>query len=111
MYTLCHSGLGNTSLQANFIHDMYGFSRTSRCAQCNGMCTCSHWPVAPALVSQVISKEVVDNVIMNTGYNQVGESFHLPCSYSEAYALVMGMLWKRLNDHGRNWRHVYKVYL
>lgn len=27
----------------------------------------------------------------------------------EAYAMVMGMLWKRLNDHGKNWRHVYKV--
>ena len=27
----------------------------------------------------------------------------------QAYALVMGMLWKRLNDHGKNWRHVYKV--
>lgn len=22
---------------------------------------------------------------------------------------VMGMIWKRLNDHGRNWRHVYKA--
>lgn len=21
----------------------------------------------------------------------------------------MGMIWKRLNDHGKNWRHVYKV--
>ena len=28
---------------------------------------------------------------------------------SQAYSLVMGMLWKRLNDHGKNWRHVYKV--
>lgn len=27
----------------------------------------------------------------------------------QAYSLVMGMLWKRLNDHGRNWRHVYKA--
>ena len=27
----------------------------------------------------------------------------------QAYGLVMGMLWKRLNDHGKNWRHVYKV--
>lgn len=26
----------------------------------------------------------------------------------QAYSLVMGMLWKRLNDHGKNWRHVYK---
>ena len=31
-------------------------------------------------------------------------SFHV-----QAYGLVMGMLWKRLNDHGKNWRHVYKV--
>ena len=29
--------------------------------------------------------------------------------YSQAYSLVMGMLWRRLNDHGKNWRHVYKV--
>lgn len=28
----------------------------------------------------------------------------------EAYGMVMGMLWKRLNDHGKNWRHVYKVW-
>lgn len=26
----------------------------------------------------------------------------------EAYTHVMGMIWKRLNDHGKNWRHVYK---
>ncbi|MBN3310437.1 epsin-3 isoform X2 [Amia ocellicauda] len=26
-----------------------------------------------------------------------------------AFAEVMGMLWKRLNDHGKNWRHVYKA--
>uniref|UniRef100_A0A8K9Y5J6 ENTH domain-containing protein n=1 Tax=Oncorhynchus mykiss TaxID=8022 RepID=A0A8K9Y5J6_ONCMY len=26
-----------------------------------------------------------------------------------AFAEVMGMVWKRLNDHGKNWRHVYKV--
>lgn len=24
------------------------------------------------------------------------------------FAEVMSMLWKRLNDHGKNWRHVYK---
>ena len=27
---------------------------------------------------------------------------------SKEFAQVMGMLWKRLNDSGRNWRHVYK---
>lgn len=26
----------------------------------------------------------------------------------EAFAQIMEMLWKRLNDHGKNWRHVYK---
>lgn len=26
-----------------------------------------------------------------------------------AFAEVMGMLFKRLNDSGKNWRHVYKV--
>lgn len=26
----------------------------------------------------------------------------------QAYAEIMSMLWKRLNDHGKNWRHVYK---
>uniref|UniRef100_A0A8C6TPW0 ENTH domain-containing protein n=1 Tax=Neogobius melanostomus TaxID=47308 RepID=A0A8C6TPW0_9GOBI len=26
-----------------------------------------------------------------------------------AVSEVMGMLWKRLNDHGKNWRHVYKA--
>lgn len=25
-----------------------------------------------------------------------------------AFAEVMSMLWKRMNDHGKNWRHVYK---
>lgn len=26
-----------------------------------------------------------------------------------AFSEVMAMVWKRLNDHGKNWRHVYKV--
>uniref|UniRef100_A0AAY4BMZ0 ENTH domain-containing protein n=1 Tax=Denticeps clupeoides TaxID=299321 RepID=A0AAY4BMZ0_9TELE len=26
-----------------------------------------------------------------------------------AFTEVMGIIWKRLNDHGRNWRHVYKA--
>ncbi|XP_051993765.1 epsin-3 isoform X1 [Xyrauchen texanus] len=26
-----------------------------------------------------------------------------------AYSEVMAMVWKRLNDHGKNWRHVYKA--
>ncbi|XP_061079757.1 epsin-3-like isoform X2 [Conger conger] len=26
-----------------------------------------------------------------------------------AFPEVMGIIWKRLNDHGKNWRHVYKA--
>jgi epsin len=25
-----------------------------------------------------------------------------------AFTEIMQMVWKRLNDHGKNWRHVYK---
>uniref|UniRef100_A0A5F8GJ13 ENTH domain-containing protein n=1 Tax=Monodelphis domestica TaxID=13616 RepID=A0A5F8GJ13_MONDO len=28
-----------------------------------------------------------------------------------AFSEIMSMIWKRLNDHGKNWRHVYKVRL
>ncbi|MCI4391818.1 hypothetical protein PGIGA_G00138820 [Pangasianodon gigas] len=26
-----------------------------------------------------------------------------------AFAEIMGIIWKRMNDHGKNWRHVYKA--
>lgn len=26
-----------------------------------------------------------------------------------AFSEIMNMIWKRLNDHGKNWRHVYKA--
>lgn len=29
--------------------------------------------------------------------------------YSNDYQMIMAVLYKRLNDTGRNWRHVYKV--
>jgi len=29
----------------------------------------------------------------------------------EAFPQIMEMLWKRINDHGKNWRHVYKSLL
>ncbi len=28
-----------------------------------------------------------------------------------AFTEIMQMIWKRLNDHGKNWRHVYKALL
>ena len=29
--------------------------------------------------------------------------------YQVAFSEIMQMIWKRLNDHGKNWRHVYKA--
>ena len=28
---------------------------------------------------------------------------------SGPFTEIMQMIWKRLNDHGKNWRHVYKA--
>ncbi|XP_039010438.1 clathrin interactor EPSIN 2-like [Hibiscus syriacus] len=28
---------------------------------------------------------------------------------SSEYQIIMAVLWKRMNDTGKNWRHVYKV--
>lgn len=28
---------------------------------------------------------------------------------SEDFTLIFAQIWKRVNDHGKNWRHVYKV--
>ena len=32
-----------------------------------------------------------------------------PCSHE--YQMIMAVVWKRINDTGKNWRHVYKVIL
>jgi len=36
---------------------------------------------------------------------EVAELTRNPLSYNE----TMSMIWRRLNDHGKNWRHVYKA--
>ncbi|MFH4982208.1 hypothetical protein AB6A40_008917 [Gnathostoma spinigerum] len=36
--------------------------------------------------------------------SEIADMTHNPMSFTE----IMSMLWKRLNDHGKNWRHVYK---
>ncbi|XP_078063840.1 epsin-1, partial [Mustelus asterias] len=44
-----------------------------------------------------------------------GPSSSLMCEIADltynvvAFSEIMGMLWRRLNDHGKNWRHVYKA--
>ena len=30
-----------------------------------------------------------------------------PCSHE--YQMIMSVIWKRINDTGKNWRHVYKA--
>jgi len=35
---------------------------------------------------------------------EIADLTHNPMSFTE----IMSMVWKRLNDHGKNWRHVYK---
>lgn len=36
--------------------------------------------------------------------SEIADLTHNPMSFTE----IMSMIWKRLNDHGKNWRHVYK---
>ena len=36
---------------------------------------------------------------------EIAELTRNPLSYNE----TMSMIWRRLNDHGKNWRHVYKA--
>uniref|UniRef100_A0A915L098 ENTH domain-containing protein n=1 Tax=Romanomermis culicivorax TaxID=13658 RepID=A0A915L098_ROMCU len=36
--------------------------------------------------------------------SEIADLTHNPVSFSE----IMQILWKRLSDHGKNWRHVYK---
>jgi len=36
--------------------------------------------------------------------SEIAEMTSNPMSFTE----IMSMIWKRLNDHGKNWRHVYK---
>ncbi|GCB86105.1 hypothetical protein scyTo_0026822 [Scyliorhinus torazame] len=44
-----------------------------------------------------------------------GPSSSLMCEIADltynvvAFSEIMGMVWRRLNDHGKNWRHVYKA--
>lgn len=35
---------------------------------------------------------------------EIAELTNNPLAYNE----VMAMIWRRMNDHGKNWRHVYK---
>ena len=49
---------------------------------------------------QIVTNKISQIIYLNTYFYLL---------HREAYTHVMGMIWKRLNDHGKNWRHVYKV--
>merc|ERR1719474_409225 len=41
-------------------------------------------------------------------HHDVGDC-RLDLTHVAAFSEIMQMVWKRLNDHGKNWRHVYKA--
>ena len=51
--------------------------------------------------------------IADLTYNMVNSSPKIilssPILFQVAFSEIMQMIWKRLNDHGKNWRHVYKA--
>uniref|UniRef100_A0A914VGH7 ENTH domain-containing protein n=1 Tax=Plectus sambesii TaxID=2011161 RepID=A0A914VGH7_9BILA len=36
--------------------------------------------------------------------SEIADLTHNPMAFTE----IMSLVWKRMNDHGKNWRHVYK---
>ncbi|CAF1659994.1 unnamed protein product [Adineta ricciae] len=65
----------------NVIYNYTDAQRKVRAATSNDA-----WGPPPALMHEIA--DLTDNMV--------------------AYAEVMPIIWKRLNDHGKNWRHVYK---
>jgi epsin len=56
------------------------------------------------------------NEIAQMTYNQcvpkaIHRMWHSPLAFRSDFVEIMEMLDKRLNDKGKNWRHVFKVYL
>lgn len=43
----------------------------------------------------------------NWSTSSISLTFNNVCSHE--YQIIMSIIWKRINDTGKNWRHVYKV--
>lgn len=77
--------------------------------------TSSAWCPLGRTVSVSVSLRILPQVREATSNDPWGPSSSLMSEIADltfnvvAFAEVMGMVWKRLNDSGKNWRHVYKV--
>ena len=90
------------------------------------MFTALSWKYATKAAPQVKVREATSNdpwgpsstqmsEIADLTYNMVRSTlcksfmYQLSNLYQVAFSEIMQMIWKRLNDHGKNWRHVYKA--
>ena len=60
------------------------------------------------LFLQVKVREATSNDPWGPSSTQMSEIADLTYNMV-AFSEIMQMIWKRLNDHGKNWRHVYKA--
>ena len=58
--------------------------------------------------AQVKVREATSNDPWGPSSTQMSEIADLTYNMV-AFSEIMQMIWKRLNDHGKNWRHVYKA--
>ena len=58
--------------------------------------------------AQVKVRDATSNDPWGPSSSLMSEIAHLTYNVM-AFSDIMSMIWKRLNDHGRNWRHVYKA--
>ena len=60
------------------------------------------------ILFQVKVREATSNDPWGPSSTQMSEIADLTYNMV-AFSEIMQMIWKRLNDHGKNWRHVYKA--
>ena len=65
-------------------------------------------PIIHTIVFQVKVREATSNDPWGPSSTQMSEIADLTYNMV-AFSEIMQMIWKRLNDHGKNWRHVYKA--
>ena len=61
-----------------------------------------------SLFAQVKVREATSNDPWGPSSTMMSEIADLTYNVA-AFSEIMQMVWKRLNDHGKNWRHVYKA--
>ena len=67
-----------------------------------------HYLLIILIVFQVKVREATSNDPWGPSSTQMSEIADLTYNMV-AFSEIMQMIWKRLNDHGKNWRHVYKA--